>query len=248
MKSYSPSTLSKLANTTVRTLHHYDNVGLLKPTFRNEKGYRAYSESDFEKLRKIGLLKLFRTPLKDMNKALSSFGQKNSEILQLQKRNIEKDKQQLILSSHMLMYIEEQEILSQPVDWEVLDQIRYYCLQSKNFPLNDWLNLFLTKIEQEAFKDHQKKLGEKGQIEYSQKWTVLFNQLRLLDTPEDADFNRQEFIAQWRALANFGMKDYPSLSLKTWALMRTIGIPKAWMPFYNEYAITLARQLLISRY
>jgi DNA-binding transcriptional MerR regulator len=38
--------LSKLTNVSVQTLHHYDRIGLLKPSLRLANGYRLYSEKD----------------------------------------------------------------------------------------------------------------------------------------------------------------------------------------------------------
>jgi DNA-binding transcriptional MerR regulator len=38
---------------TVRTLHHYDEIGLLHPTGRSEAGYRRYTEVDLERLQRI---------------------------------------------------------------------------------------------------------------------------------------------------------------------------------------------------
>ena len=51
--------LSKLTGVSVRTLHHYDNVNLLKPSERLENGYRKYSEEDLLKLQQIIALKSF---------------------------------------------------------------------------------------------------------------------------------------------------------------------------------------------
>jgi DNA-binding transcriptional MerR regulator len=42
-----------MAGVTVRTLHHYDAIGLLRPTGRTENGYRRYSEADLERLQRI---------------------------------------------------------------------------------------------------------------------------------------------------------------------------------------------------
>ncbi len=51
--------LSKLTNVSVRTLHHYDKIGLLKPSIRLENNYRSYSEKDLLKLQQIIALKFF---------------------------------------------------------------------------------------------------------------------------------------------------------------------------------------------
>ena len=56
-KTYSVSEVSKLARVTVRTLHHYDEIGLLKPSSRSEKGYRQYSDADLQRLQQILLFR-----------------------------------------------------------------------------------------------------------------------------------------------------------------------------------------------
>jgi DNA-binding transcriptional MerR regulator len=45
--------VSRLTGVTVRTLHHYDQVGLLVPAGRSASGYRLYGKADLEKLRRI---------------------------------------------------------------------------------------------------------------------------------------------------------------------------------------------------
>jgi DNA-binding transcriptional MerR regulator len=45
--------LARLAGVTVRTLHHYDEIGLLRPTGRSEAGYRRYTGPDVERLQRI---------------------------------------------------------------------------------------------------------------------------------------------------------------------------------------------------
>jgi len=45
--------LAELAGVTVRTLHHYDEIGLLSPSGRTAAGYRAYGAADVERLRQV---------------------------------------------------------------------------------------------------------------------------------------------------------------------------------------------------
>jgi DNA-binding transcriptional MerR regulator len=45
--------VARLAGITVRTLHHYDEIGLLKPNGRSDAGYRRYAEADLERLQRI---------------------------------------------------------------------------------------------------------------------------------------------------------------------------------------------------
>ncbi len=53
MNSYSIGEVATLAGITVRTLHHYDEVGLLSPQARSTAGYRRYCDADVERLRQI---------------------------------------------------------------------------------------------------------------------------------------------------------------------------------------------------
>ena len=45
--------VAELTGVTVRTLHHYDELGLLSPSGRSEAGYRLYSYGDLDRLREI---------------------------------------------------------------------------------------------------------------------------------------------------------------------------------------------------
>jgi DNA-binding transcriptional MerR regulator len=45
--------LAELAGVTVRTLHHYDEIGLVRPSARTRAGYRAYAPGDAERLRLV---------------------------------------------------------------------------------------------------------------------------------------------------------------------------------------------------
>ncbi|HEY6792374.1 MAG TPA: MerR family transcriptional regulator [Trebonia sp.] len=45
--------LAELSGVTVRTLHHYDEIGLVRPSARTAAGYRAYSATDVDRLRQV---------------------------------------------------------------------------------------------------------------------------------------------------------------------------------------------------
>jgi DNA-binding transcriptional MerR regulator len=50
---YSVGAVSRLARVTVRTLHHYDEVGLLRPSGRTASGYRLYEPADLDRLQRV---------------------------------------------------------------------------------------------------------------------------------------------------------------------------------------------------
>lgn len=63
--------LAKLAGVSHQTLHHYDRIGLLKPSVRMENGYRVYSEEDLLKLQQIIALKSFGFELSQIGHLIS---------------------------------------------------------------------------------------------------------------------------------------------------------------------------------
>lgn len=64
--------VSKLSGVSVRTLHHYDAIGLLKPTAVTEAGYRLYDDTALERLQQILLFRELEFPLKEIKTILES--------------------------------------------------------------------------------------------------------------------------------------------------------------------------------
>ncbi|MFS2026120.1 MerR family transcriptional regulator [Massilia sp. CT11-137] len=64
--------LAALANLTVRTLHHYDGIGLLRPSARSDAGYRLYDRDDVARLHRIQALRAFGLSLADIALTLDS--------------------------------------------------------------------------------------------------------------------------------------------------------------------------------
>lgn len=70
MKAYSVKQLADMAGVSVRTLHHYDQIGLLKPSARTQAGYRQYGESDLLRLQQVLLFREFGMPLDEIRRVL----------------------------------------------------------------------------------------------------------------------------------------------------------------------------------
>jgi DNA-binding transcriptional MerR regulator len=51
--SYTVGAIARMSGVTVRTLHHYDEIGLLTPSGRSDAGYRRYEEADLDRLERI---------------------------------------------------------------------------------------------------------------------------------------------------------------------------------------------------
>ena len=64
--------VSRLTGVSVRTLHHYDAIGLLKPTQVTQAGYRLYDDAALGRLQTILLFRELQFPLKDIKDMLSA--------------------------------------------------------------------------------------------------------------------------------------------------------------------------------
>jgi DNA-binding transcriptional MerR regulator len=64
--------LAAAAGLTVRTLHHYDSIGLLRPSARSDAGYRLYARDDVARLQQIQALRSFGMGLADIGLYLDS--------------------------------------------------------------------------------------------------------------------------------------------------------------------------------
>ena len=76
--------IAQLAHISVRTLHHYDAIGLLKPTKITESGYRLYDDAALERLYLILLFRELEFPLKDIQAILDAPDFDRNRILEQQ--------------------------------------------------------------------------------------------------------------------------------------------------------------------
>jgi DNA-binding transcriptional MerR regulator len=83
--------LAKHAGLTVRTLHHYDEIGLLKPSGRSESGYRLYSRADVARLHGIQALRHLGLALGDITAMLDTGGTPPGLIIDQQIRALDRE-------------------------------------------------------------------------------------------------------------------------------------------------------------
>ena len=76
--------IAKITGVSVRTLHHYDAIGLLKPTEVTEAGYRLYDDTALERLYLILLFRELEFPLKEIQGILDAPDFDRNRILERQ--------------------------------------------------------------------------------------------------------------------------------------------------------------------
>lgn len=76
--------VSRLTGVSIRTLHHYDAIGLLKPTQVTEAGYRLYNEAALEQLHMILVFRELGLSLKEIRRLLATSDSERNRILEQQ--------------------------------------------------------------------------------------------------------------------------------------------------------------------
>ena len=93
--------IAKQTGISTRTLHHYDAIGLLKPTYVTEAGYRYYDEAALERLYLILLFRELDFPLKDIGEILDAPDYDRNRVLEQQIALLEKKRERLEFMTNM---------------------------------------------------------------------------------------------------------------------------------------------------
>src|SRR5271165_6608829 len=86
--------LAKRTGLTIRTLHHYDEIGLVKPSRHGESGYRLYTAVDLARLQQVLSLKQLGFSLEEVRDCLDSPDFSPRDLIE---RHIERLREQMAL-------------------------------------------------------------------------------------------------------------------------------------------------------
>lgn len=87
--------ISKITGISVRTLHYYDEIGLLKPTDKSGAGYRLYDDKALETLQQILFFREFDIPLKEIKSLMEDPALDRNQILQMQRKMLVTKKERM---------------------------------------------------------------------------------------------------------------------------------------------------------
>lgn len=172
--------VSKLTGVSVRTLHHYDEIGLLKPTSTTEAGYRLYDDTALERLQHILLFRELQFPLKDIKAILDSPDFERNKALEQQIELLTMKKEHL---ENLILFARGIKLLGvRYMDFSVFDtkKMDEYAAQAKE----NW-------GKTDAYKEFEEK--SKNWTEDSQKEMMLkfmevfaeFGQMKDLDPADE---------------------------------------------------------------
>ena len=165
--------ISDLTGISVRTLHYYDEIGLLKPTEKSEAGYRLYDDRALETLQQILFFREFDIPLKEIKAVMENSALERNQILQMQRKMLiaKKERMERLIASiddimkgdnqmdFAVFNKEELEELSQSMIEHMPEEMQESII--KDFgSIEAWRNHYLERASRPDIQKGYKKLVE----------------------------------------------------------------------------------------
>lgn len=141
--------VTKQTGVTVRTMRHYDQIGLLTPAGKTEGGHRLYGEKELKKLQEIQFLKSLGFSLKKIEEMTGNVDHDWYSGLQRQLNYIIQEKEKLTEMEQMVKGVMNQFTLEGKVDMQHIQQLIHFSQQNK-FKREEFL--------QQQFKEDKEKL------------------------------------------------------------------------------------------
>ena len=192
---------AKLAGVTVRALHHYDRIGLLKPTRRDHNGFRLYSEQDFARLQQINTLKFIGFPLKQIKDILKSEHVRLDETLGLQRKIIEAQRYRLGLALEAIKRAEAAFQKDGATDWDAFGQINEVINMEQN---TEWTKKYYSDTAQAKIDERKNLWSPELQERVTRDWANLVADIEaaMADGVKPSESRAQELASRWRALVS----------------------------------------------
>jgi DNA-binding transcriptional MerR regulator len=211
--------LSRLTKVSVRTLHHYDKIGLLKPSIRLENNYRVYSEADLMKLQQILALKFFGFELGRI-KTLMEEERNIFDHFRAQQKFLEQQVKSLQAASLTLEAILSESSPNKSVSWKTILKLieDYQMTQEIKYT---WVKAVLNPTELKEYASFEKDLETRFTPEEAeasrQMWLDLIKEIEVnLDQDPTSDWGveRGKRCMDW--VNQLYGKEHGSLRMTIW--------------------------------
>jgi len=171
---YRVSDFAEKAGVTARTLHHYDRLGLLKPSGRTEAGYRLYGERDFARLQQIVTLKFIGLPLRQIKDLLDRSDLDLADTLRLQRRMLLEKRLQVEAAIQAIEEAERSLKSSRAPDLAALKKI-IEVMERQN--AMEWTKKYYSEEAQAKIAERARTWTPELQAKVEQDWKTLIGEV-----------------------------------------------------------------------
>jgi DNA-binding transcriptional MerR regulator len=231
-KLYRASEFARAAGVTVRALHHYDRLGLLKPSRRTGAGYRLYADGDFARLQQIVTLKFVGFSLGQIKDVLARDTRDLAVRLRIQ-RIILLEKGRRIASAARA--VEEAgrliEAGAQPTREAFAKIIEVIEMQNDT----DWTKKYYSEEAQAKIAERQKTIPREAVEQGQREWMALIAEVEaaVKDGVDPASERAQSLAARWSELVRGFTGGDPEIQK---GLNRMYSDPEWSAPFPKPYS------------
>jgi DNA-binding transcriptional MerR regulator len=171
---YQAREFAELAGVTVRTLHHDDRRGLLKPSYRSDAGYRRYSQRDLAQLGQIVILKFLGLPLKSIGKLLKSEPGSLRDVLERQHKVLADRGQELDRTIEAIHAARTTLDANHEPDWTLITQIiKRVGMQNDT----DWTARYFNDEAKAKVQERKKLWSPEFEERVTREWNELFHDI-----------------------------------------------------------------------
>lgn len=187
--------LAKRTGLTVRTLHHWDHIGLLQPGHRTAAGHRLYGPTDLRRLQRILSLRTLGLTLEEIRTFLSTENPSLAEVLRSHRDRLRVQLDLLQdLESRLGRILSSLESEGEVTDEDLLITMERMAMFEKYF----------TKEQLEALEHRKEALGPEAIREAEEEWPRLIAAVReAMEKGVDPTSPEVRTLAtRWSALVN----------------------------------------------
>lgn len=232
-KHYRIKEFSKRTGVTVRTLHYYDEIKLLKPSNKSVSGHRLYSESDMLRLQQITTLKFLGFSLEAVKQIIQHPNFDIQASLKSQAKVLAKEADKIKNAAKLLQLVIDQLTRFGTVNWQNIAKI-IEILQIQDITVENWINKYFSQEELDEFKIRLTKYSPQQQKKYRDQWAKLFAEVKKKMEASPASAVGQKLAKKWLELVDEVYGDYPKIRQRMWEAMRAGAIPSGMMPYYDQ--------------
>lgn len=188
--------LSKVTGVTVRTLHYYDEIGLLTPSCHTESGHRLYQASDVARLQQIKSLQQLGFTLEETAKCLNDIDCSPSAIIRMHRHRLEK---QIALEQQLLSRLTKIEKKIYAMEEVSVDE---FLSTIKEITMTEMFEQYYTPEQLEELKKREQEVGEERILAVQQEWPKLIAEVQAeMDKGTDpSDEKVQALAKRWMGL------------------------------------------------
>ncbi len=191
--------LAKRTGLTIRTLHHYDEIGLLKPSLHTEAGHRLYTADDIARLQRVRSLRQLGFALEEVRDCLDRPGFSPLEVIGL---HVARLREQIELQRGLCERLEALAGCFRTVETVSADEFL------RTIEVMTMVEKLYTPEQMKQFEEAGKQVGPEEIKAVEEAWVALLAEVRANRDLDPASPQAQALARRWEELSERTMRGY----------------------------------------